>query len=278
MKRLLVLLMALSGTLSVAAAVPAHGQVVSVAAATSRAFTCSGSAGEAFTEYTVAGDLNAGGMPLNVEVTRVSTGVVESRARRATLLGSSVLHAGYVAWDITGRNPDGNTYTLHAPAILPASGGFFDADLDVEFAGGSLGGLQISMFDCTVTGGPPWIAPAATSFTCTGGLGEAFTYRTVAGRLELGNLPRGVRVTQTGTGLVVSKRRDEPASLGPSWLHAGYAEWDITGRNPDGDVYILHAPPVLPPAGGYFDADLEILFAGGDEGEWQISMFDCAAT
>ena len=34
--------------------------------------------------------------------------------------------------------------------VLPGNGGFFDADLDIEFAGGANGAWQIPMFDCTV--------------------------------------------------------------------------------------------------------------------------------
>ena len=30
--------------------------------------------------------------------------------------------------------------------------------------------------------------------------------------------------------------------------------------------------------GGFFDADLEILFEGGALGNWQIPAFDCAVT
>ncbi len=48
------------------------------------------------------------------------------------------------------------------------------------------------------------------------------------------------------------------------------------GRFANGDLYHLNIPPVLPPAGGFFDADLDIAFAGGVNGGWQIPMFDCA--
>jgi hypothetical protein len=57
--------------------------------------------------------------------------------------------------------------------------------------------------------------------------------------------------------------------------HTGYTAWEASGPNPNGDVLTLHAPPVLPPAGGFFDADLQIAFAGGADGEWQIPMLDC---
>ena len=49
----------------------------------------------------------------------------------------------------------------------------------------------------------------------------------------------------------------------------------MTGHNPNGDLFHLNVPPVLPPIGGYFDADLDIEFAGGANGSWQIPMFDC---
>jgi hypothetical protein len=34
--------------------------------------------------------------------------------------------------------------------VLPRVGGFFDADLEIQFAGGASGGVQVAMFDCTV--------------------------------------------------------------------------------------------------------------------------------
>lgn len=37
-------------------------------------------------------------------------------------------------------------------------------------------------------------------------------------------------------------------------------------------------PPVLPAVGGFLDADLEIDFAGGTQGNWQIPMFDYTVT
>jgi hypothetical protein len=112
------------------------------------------------------------------------------------------------------------------------------------------------------------------SFTCTGGLGELFTIRTVQGSLTAKNRPEGV-VVQDAAGVVESTRSRLAGLIGPSWLHAGYVEWDITGHNPNGDLFRLNLPAVLPPAGGYFDADLDIEFAGGVDGSWQIPMFDC---
>lgn len=262
-------------TIAAVAAFSAFAQPA--AAGLTRTFTCSGTAGDVFTAYTVTGQLNLLAVPMNVRVARTGSGVVESsRTGHAALLGASTLHAGFVAWDVTGPNPDDNTYTVHMPRVLPGGGGFFDADLEVAFAGGANGELQIPMFDCTVSGGPQLLSiPGPRSFSCTGDLGEPFTFRTVAGGLSFLNVPRNVRVTQPGSGIVDSSHSGPASSLGPSWLHAGYTAWDITGPNPNGDVFVLHAPPVLPPAGGYFDADLEIQFAGGADGEWQIPMFDC---
>jgi hypothetical protein len=101
-------------------------------------------------------------------------------------------------------------------------------------------------------------------------------FRTVTGLLTGSSIPYQVSVTQTGTGTVDSTRVRQAALVGASWLHAGYTEWDVTGRNPNGDVFLLNLPPVLPGNGGYFDADMEIQFAGGANGGWQIPMFDCS--
>ncbi|MEZ5192675.1 MAG: hypothetical protein R2734_09250 [Nocardioides sp.] len=106
--------------------------------------------------------------------------------------------------------------------------------------------------------GPLTVASSATAlpanpraFSCTGSLGEAFTQRTVAGLLTAAGRPYEVTVTQTASGLVESTRHRLAADRGPSWLHAGYTEWDVTGPNPDGNLYWLSLPPVLPGAGGY---------------------------
>jgi len=61
----------------------------------------------------------------------------------------------------------------------------------------------------------------------------------------------------------------------PSRLHPGHTGWDVAGTGTARDLRHLHLPPVLPGAGGYFDADLEIMFNGGVDGEWQIPMADC---
>jgi len=123
----------------------------------------------------------------------------------------------------------------------------------------------------------PAVAATASprAFSCTGGLLEAFTIRTVAGLLTPRNVPYQVTVTQTATGVIDSTRTRRAALVGPSWLHAGYTEWDVTGPNANGDLFHLNIPPVLPGNGGFFDADLDIEFAGGANGAWQIPMFDC---
>ena len=127
---------------------------------------------------------------------------------------------------------------------------------------------------------PPAGAATATaqlrSFSCTGGSGEAFTVHTVTGSLNRTNRPTGVSVIQTASGTVESVRSGGSALVGPSWLHPGYTEWNVTGPNPNKDTFHLSIPPVLPDAGGFFDADLDIEFAGGANGGWQIPMFDCS--
>ena len=248
------------------------------AATSPRSFSCTGGLGEAFTLRTVSGLLTITGVPYQVSVTETGAGIVDStRARKAGLVGPSWLHAGFTQWDVTGYNPSGDLFFLHIPPVLPGNGGFFDADLEIQFAGGANGGWQIPMFDCTVTGGPAWMSTPAgpRRFTCTGGLGEAFTFRTVTGQLTWLNAPNHVTVTQTGSGAVDSARLRKPTLIGPSWLRSGYNEWDVTGHNANGDLFFLNLPPVLPGVGGFFDADLEIQFSGGANGGWQIPMFDC---
>jgi hypothetical protein len=244
------------------------------AATAPRSFSCTGTSGD-LVPRTVTGQLTSANVPTQVSV-RTGTGAVEStRARKAALVGSSRLHTGFTQWDITGANPDGNLYYLHTPPVLPGNGGFFDADLEVELAGGANGGLQISMFDCTVTGGPAGLSTPAgpRTFTCSGSLGEAFTRRTVTGQLTRQNQPLQVSVLNAG-GAPESTRARRATSMGTSTLHTGYVQWDVTGANPDQNLYYLSTPPVLPAVGGYFDADLEITFGNGGGG-WQIPMFDC---
>jgi hypothetical protein len=245
-----------------------------------RTFSCTGSLGEAFTARTVTGSLSAADVPSNVVVTQTASGVVESTLTgKATSLGASWLHAGYTQWDVTGANPDGNLYVLNLPPVLPGRGGLFDADLDIEFAGGANGGWQIPMFDCTVSGGPAELANADVSraFACSGSLGEAFTLRSVTGTITSSQALRRVTVSEPGTG-VVDSYRATPRKLGVSPLHPGFVQYAITGANPNGDLFFLHLPPTLPGKGGFFDAELQIDFAGGANGGWQIPMFDCAVS
>jgi hypothetical protein len=272
----LAVLLPVLGAATVSAATTSAAKA-SAAGVPNRTFSCAGSLGDPFSAYTVTGSLTKAGTPYAVTTTQTATGAVVTRAAKAVSLGASVLHAGYTSWDITAVNPDGDTYALHVAAVLPGNGGYFDADLEVGFAGGTNGSLQIPMFDCTVTGGPPRLSsPAgARTFACTGGLGLVRTFRTVTGTLNASSRPSRVVVTETATAIVLSSRTHAGAAAGPSWLHAGYTTWNVTGANAAGDLYFLHVPAVLPAKGGFFDADLEIQFAGGAFGNWQIPMFDC---
>ncbi|MFZ0160555.1 MAG: hypothetical protein WAL50_16125 [Kineosporiaceae bacterium] len=269
--------LSLRGALA-AVAVAALGVVSAVTApaadaATARSFTCSGTAGDRYTARTVTGLLTDANVPYQVVVTQTATTtVLSSRARRAALAGPSSLHAGFTEWDVTGANANGEILHLSVPPVLPGNGGFFDADLEES----QVSGLQLPMFDCTVTGGPARLStPSGTrTFSCTGSLGETFTRRTVVGNLNRLNVPSAVTVTDSA-GVVGSSRARAATLIGPSQLHSGYSEWDVTGRNANGDLYHLNIPPVLPAAGGFFDADLDIQFAGGANGAWQIPIFDC---
>ena len=263
-------LAALLGTVTVWPALAGPAQ-----AADARAFSCSGNAGEAFTAHTVTGLLTGAHVPYQVVVKGSGGAVESSRRAKGVSLGASPLHTGFTQWDVSGPNPDGNLQYLHLPPVLPGAGGFFDALLEIEYAGGANGSLQIPMTDCTVTGGPPALStpPGPRSFTCTGSLGEVFTIRTVAGQLTRQNQPLAVAVTNSA-GTAESTRARKATSMGASPLHTGYTQWDVTGPNPDGNLYYLHLPPVLPAVGGYADADLEITFGNGG-GSWQIPMTDC---
>lgn len=129
--------------------------------------------------------------------------------------------------------------------------------------------------------GPASPASAATgdrTFVCHGNLGRPYTFRTVTGSLSNAGRPYAVRVINDSTGAVDSDRIGWAGGKAASWLHPGYVQWNITGPNPARNVYWLHIPPVLPGGGGFFDADLEILFEGGALGNWQIPAFDCAVT
>jgi hypothetical protein len=270
-----------------AAATLAAGSIISVAGPAQalpvdpRLFSCTGGLGEAFTQRTVTGKLTLEDRPYDVQVIETGTGVVENyRPSLATNRGGSWLDPGRVEWGVSVPNPGHNRYRLHMPGVLPGGGGYFDAYLEILFAGGANGSWQIPMFDCTVTRGPAYLStpPSPRAFSCTGSLGEAFTQRTVTGLVTRRNRPYSVYVVQTGTGVEESYRSGGAADGLPSWLHQGYLDWGVTGPNPNRNVYRLHIPPVLPRAGGWFDADLKVLFAGGVNGSWQIPMFDCAVS
>jgi hypothetical protein len=266
-------------TLSLAGALAAP-RAADAAITLHRTFLCSAGLGEAFTQRAVTGELTNTARPVAVTVTRTANGTVDSyRAKAATLVGPSVLHPGYTEWNVTGPNPNGDTFHLSIPPVLPGAGGFFDADLDIEFAGGANGGWQIPMFDCTVSGGPASLSTpyGSRTFSCTGSAGEAFTTRTVAGSLTRQNQPLTVTVSDAG-GAPVDHLNKRARLVGASRLHTGYTQWDITGPTSNPDLYYLHVPPVLPKPGGFFDADLEIEFAGGANGNWQIPMFDCTVS
>jgi hypothetical protein len=265
----------IAGTIGVAPAAAAS-------TTTLRSFSCTGGLGEAFTVRTVTGQLTAANVPTAITVIEPGGIVGSSHPRRATLVGavgSSWLHAGYNNWDITGPNPNGDLFNLHLSPVLPGLGGFFDADLEIAFAGGANGNWQIPMFDCTVTGGPAGLASGGgpRTFSCAGGL-DVYANYTIAGQLTSGNVPHAVKVTQVLGATLLSSHPRRATLTGPtgsSWLHAGYNDWDVTGPNPNGDLFHLHIPPVLPRVGGFFDADLEIQFAGGANGNAQVPMFDC---
>jgi hypothetical protein len=237
-------------------------------AATQRSFSCTGHDGPIRTTRTVTGQLTVANVPIQVQVFD-NTGVLVTTKNRAQALGSSWLHTGYTQWDITGAGTNGDLYSLHIPPVLPGGGGFFDADLEIAFAVG--GEWQIPMFDCTVTGGPAWLASGGgpRSFSCAGNSGDIYTGRVVTGRLTTGNVPVDVTVTATYTGAALSHRAGRGTSMGASWLHAGYTDWDVTRNAAPGETYHLHLPPVLPRVGGFFDADLEESIG------LQTLMFDC---
>ena len=256
--------------------------VAAASTATLRSFSCTGSLGKAYTVRTVTGQLTAANVPTAVTVLEPGGAVASSHPKRATLVGttgSSWLPAGFNDWDITGPNPNGDLFNLHLSPVLPGQGGFFDADLEIAFAGGANGGWQIPMFDCTVTGGPAALASGGgpRTLSCAGAI-DVYANYTIAGQLTSGNVPYAVKVTQVlGATLLSShpKRATLTGPAGSSWLHAGFNDWDVTGPNPNGDLFHLHIPPVLPRVGGFFDADLEIQFAGGANGNVQVPMFDC---
>src|SRR5690242_12174974 len=93
------------GLLTIVAGLAASAVVARAASAATwqRSVTCTGSAGEAFTERTVTGLITSANELKHVRVIVTGTGVVESvRQGLATQTGPSWLHGGYVAWDVTG--------------------------------------------------------------------------------------------------------------------------------------------------------------------------------
>lgn len=244
------------------------------AATPTRTFSCTGQL-DFRTQYTVAGSVIDKGQPYAVTVTNAALGgVVNSLRGKAASAGASAIHPGYRAWNITGANAGTDVYLLHAPGVLAGPGGFFDADLEVQFAGGANGGIQVPMLMCTL-GGTAKVEVAKTrTFSCTGTPAEAATKTDVTGVLNRVNQPSAATVT--GVNGILSTLKQPAPSAGASWFQTGFTSWDITG--PDaiantGDQFILHVAPVLPGRGGYFHALLEINFAVG--GSWQIDMPDC---
>ncbi len=160
---------------------------------------------------------------------------------------------------------------MHLPAVLSGRGGFTDADLVIQWAGGANGSLQIPMFDCRISGGT-W-ARHTPGTTTPGELGT--NYR-VKGTLGSASRPRNT-VVSNDLGAKVH-RATRAGQLGASVLHTGYTTWNLPAANPDHNQYRLHVAPVLPPRGGYFDPDLEVLLNGGADGSLQLLAFDCSVS
>jgi len=120
-------------------------------------------------------------------------------------------------------------------------------------------------------------AATARSFSCTGST-DIYTNRTVTALVTSTGQPYHVTVIDNRSAATLSTRTRRAVKVGASTLHAGYVEWNVTGPNQAGDLFHLSIPPVLPGAGGFFDADLEQFYAGGANGSAQIPMFDCTVT
>lgn len=262
-----------------AAAVAAGAALVLTAGATTasaastRTFACSGAV-DRYVAYTVTGSITEKNQPYAVSVLWQTTGgTVATVAGRAPSLGASIVHAGYVAWDLTGAQSAGDLYQLSTPPVLPGGGGYFDADLEVLYAGGANGSNVLSMTNCTVLGARVEVAKVRT-FSCTGTPAEAATTRTVTGSLTRSNQPYQVKVTDPA-GVALSTRARNAALVGASWIQPGFTQWNVTGPNAGTDLYYLHVPPVLPGKGGYFDGVLEIEYDGGAAGNWQVVLTDC---
>lgn len=256
-----------------AALVLAAGSTPASAATSTRGFSCTGAA-DVYVAYTVTGKLTAKNQPYATSVVSITTGgTVATVAGRTPSLGASVVHPGYVAWDLTGAQSAGDLYQLSIPAVLPGGGGFFDADLEILYSGGDFGSNVLSMTNCTVTGSKVEVSKVRT-FSCSGTPAEPWTKRTVTGSLNRANQPSQVAVTDAA-GAPLSTRARNARLVGASWYQAGFQQWNITGVGAGTDLYYLHVPAVLPDKGGYFDGLLEIQFDGGNLGNWQVVLTDC---
>lgn len=239
-------------------------------APSTRTFSCSGVLDAV--PVTVTGSLSPQHRPSAVKVTGRAGGVLAS-AIRVSKIGASTVHTGYTAWNVSGRQAAGDVYVLSIPPVLPGGGGFFDADLEIRYAGGANGSVDVVMTNCTVSGAAVQVSRTRT-LTCTGTPAEPTTKRTVTGVLDRKGVLSNVTVTDS-TGTALSARSGPALKVGPSQLTAGFTQWDITGANAAPDLYYLHVPPVLPDKGGFVNATLEIAFDGGNLGGWQIDMTDC---
>ncbi|HNM98149.1 MAG TPA: hypothetical protein PKK40_09420 [Marmoricola sp.] len=130
-------------------------------AGTAHTLLCTGNAGPAYTQRTVTATITAAHRLRDIVVRDQTGALVSRRTTAGTSLGASDIHSGYLAWDVTATNPEADLYQLHLPAVLSGRGGFTDADLVIQWAGGANGSLQIPMFDCRISGGTwaqahPW--------------------------------------------------------------------------------------------------------------------------
>ena len=223
-------------TLLRASAVAAGAALILTAGATTasaaspRTFSCSGAV-DRYVAYTVTGSLTAKSQPYAVSVVWQTTGAtVAGVAGRAPSLGASLVHAGYVTWNLTGPQSAGDLYQLSTPPVLPGGGGFFDADLEVLYAGGANGSNVLTMTNCTVAGARVEVAKVRT-FSCTGIPAEAATTRTVTGSLNRNIHPNQVKVTDAA-GLALSTRTRSASLVGASWLQAGFQQWTSRGPTP----------------------------------------------
>ena len=122
----------------------------------------------------------------------------------------------------------------------------------------------------------PKHTPGLRHFVCTTTPGELGTNYRVKGTLGSASRPRNT-VVSNDLGAKVH-RATRAGQLGASVLHTGYTTWNLPAANPDHNQYRLHVAPVLPPRGGYFDPDLEVLLNGGVDGSLQLLAFDCSVS